>query len=197
MIKFIMDYLTEYSYGQIGAIPARKLLLTGKVEVFNAGAWIKCTKKASKEFVEAAAPEEDKHLPPPPATMKTVPKRRGINAAAVPEVAPDPNAPPIAIDHAAVRRRAEAEIQESMLRQRSEQALPPVQEGEEIEEQPMNFTGSDPELLAQAVEEIVAGLYEVQFSSAQGYRDLQMLRERLRDALHDYRGIIPEMEQNG
>lgn len=210
----IMSYITEYSYGHIGNNVARKFLLTGRVDVYHVDTWIKATNQAAKLYKEQHEAPEAPEPSTEPAEVTPRARRTGrVNAADFEE--PLPPAPikgkgkkptkaaaaktPV-IDHAAVRRRQQEDV-ERLMRERSSGKLPKgkkgkgkkgkmVEKGEIAEDLPI---GGDSDFFAQKVEAIAEAIGQIQFSSATGFRDLQSLRVQLLEAIDEYRGIEPGM----
>lgn len=217
ILKKIMSYLTEYSYGNIGTYPARKFLLTGSVQVFHENTWIKATREASKQFVEqeidpasAVAPQHQA----PAVAKKKAPVRR-VNAATIAE---EDEAPPLpepdplpdvkkgkgkkkliaqqrgnAITPAQARANAEREQTELMrnLPPPKLKSTPPTEDLLRQEQDPNvlgPITVGDADGLAQRVHDLADILAEIQPSSAGGHQRMRQVITAMREAANAYNG---------
>lgn len=225
----IMSYLTEYTYGSIEGFPypARKFMLTGRVDVYHENAWIKATPIAHKHFVEqtiepasAVAPQHQA----PPVTKKKVPMRR-VNAATIAEEdeappLPEPDPLPVAkkgkskkktiaqepgkpLTPAQARARAEQE-QAELMRTIKPPLMRSTPKTEELIRQQQNpdvlgpLEEGDADALAARMDDLADILAEVQQSSASGFAQMRQVMVAMRTAAAEYRGDpIPEEEQQG
>ena len=205
LLDNFIAYMNKYSYGQIGNYVARKYLLTGKVEVYNEGEWLKATPQAAKEFIDAA-PAEEPGPPPPLSDTPRAKKRNAVNAGALEEEQqpPEPSdEPPPKIDINAVRARAEAEQQRIMEAARAGTLPPPQKPGKAVkgkkgktkpapapEPEAPPYAG-DPLFFLQQMQELSDRLDQVQFSSASGYQDLRTIRADMKECIAAFRGDEP------
>lgn len=226
IFKKLMSYLTEYTYGSIEGFPypARKFMLTGRVDVYHENAWIKATPIAHKHFVEQTIEPSSTVAPQhqaPPVAKKKVPVRR-VNAANIAEEdeaprLPDPDPLPVAkkgngkkkaiaqqpgkpLTPAQARAKAEQDQAELMrtVKPPPMRSTPPTEELMQQEQDPDELgpiEEGDAEALATRVHDLADILAEIQPSSAGGHQRVRQVIVAMREAANAYNGDVAAEEE--